>query len=109
MSWLKKADFPPAPPMNIPPKAPGAKPPMAPKGPADEKKDVLDGKGIAKAIKDLISREKAEGEDVKLLEQALEKVEKYVEVEKKEVDKEKKEDKSEKKAPPKEKEEEKED
>lgn len=104
MAWLKSAaplDLPPSIPGGpVPPKAPGMKPPFPPKSTplSDEKKDVLDGKGIAKALKALIQKEKsepeAEGKDVKLLEKALESVEKFLGGEEKEVK-----EKSEKKEP----------
>lgn len=102
MAWFSKTagplDLPPAPPMGDkkPPfggKAPGAKPPFG--GPS-EKKDVLDGKGIVKALKDLAQKEKGEGKEVKLLEEAQAKVEKFLEAESKEK-KDEKEPKEEKK------------
>ncbi len=84
MSWFKKADDTTAAPL---PPIPGAKPPMT------EKQDVATATTIAKDLKTLIDREKAEGDKdlAKLLEDALKKVEDFLEKEKKAADKEKKE------------------
>lgn len=97
MSWLKKADpiLPSIPPMSTTPK-----PPMS------EKEDVATAEGVAKSLKALIQREKAEQEpkEVKLLEEALKKVEDFLKEEKKELEKEKKELEKEEKEKQKEKE-----
>ena len=97
--WLKKADDTTvAAPM--PPMPPSGGAPMAPKTPGGdkEKSDIASADSVLKALKDLIQKEKSEGEagDVKLLEDAVKKVEEFKEKEKKEkekMDKEKKEEK----------------
>lgn len=94
MSWLKKADEMPFPPKAAIPGAPAApaKPPMS------EKDDVATGEKISKDLKTLIQREKQEKEpkDVKLLEEALKKVEEFLKGEKEEAKKEEKEKKDDK-------------
>ena len=97
MSWFKKADpFPSMPPKGLPSAPPmsGAKPPF---GGSPEKGEVETASKVAKDLKALIAKEKGESKDVKPLEDALSKVEKYIEDEKKEKEKSSKDEKKEKK------------
>lgn len=91
MGWLKKADdMAMAAPSGAPPmpKSNPIMPTVPPGGPKTEKEDVATAESVIKALKALISREKSEEEpgEVKMLEDALKKMEQFAEAEKEEAE-----------------------